>query len=112
MKRSNYNDANSFVTYQYYDNTLSSWNTRFTDQTPSGNEGVSLELDSNDNVHIVWVDYANVCISHKIVFFVKCTNYDRVISHSQSSGFQTSHPSLEITIAAGDDPWILVPIFI
>ena len=107
MKGSNYNDASSFVTYQYYDNSGSNWITRFTDQTPSGNRGVSLELDSNDNVHIAWLDYANKSAYHtKLSSSSNAQTTTRVISHSQSNGFQVNDASLEITIAAGDDPWI------
>ena len=64
MKGSSVSDTNSFVTYSYYDNAGSNWVTRFTDQTPSGNSGVSLELDSNNDVHLAWVDNANRTLYH------------------------------------------------
>ncbi|MBA88500.1 MAG: hypothetical protein CMB16_04460 [Euryarchaeota archaeon] len=107
MKGSGPNDANSFVTYQYYDNSGSNWINRFTDQTPSGNEGVSLELDSSDNVHIAWIDYTNKSAYHtKLSSSSNAQTTTQVISHSNGNGFNQYHSSLDITIAAGDDPWI------
>ena len=107
MKGSGPTDANSFVTYQYYDNSGSNWINRFTDQTPSGNEGVSLELDSNDNVHIAWIDYTNKSAYHtKLSSSSNAQTTTQVISHSNWNGFNQYHSSLDITIAAGDDPWI------
>ena len=107
MKGSSATDLNSFVTYQYYDNSGSNWITRFTDQTPSGNEGVSLELDSNDNVHIAWVDYTNKTAYHtKLSSSSNAQTTTKAIQHVYTNGFTYNHESLEITIAAGDDPWI------
>ncbi len=59
MKGSSPSDVSSYVTYNYYDNTAQNWVPRFSDYTPSGYNGVSLKLDSNDNVHIAWVDNGN-----------------------------------------------------
>ena len=107
MKGSSVTDVNSFVTYQYYDNSGSNWITRFTDQTPSGNEGVSLELDSNDNVHIAWVDNTNKTAYHtKLSSSSNAQTTTKAIQHVYTNGFTYNHESLEITIAAGDDPWI------
>ena len=59
MKGTSYSNADAYVTYNFYDNTAQNWVTRFSDTTPSGNTGVSLKLDSNDDVHIAWIDRGN-----------------------------------------------------
>ena len=64
MKGASASDVSSYVTYNYYDNTAQNWVSRFSDYTPSGFNGVSLELDSNDNVHIAWVDNGNKSLYH------------------------------------------------
>ena len=112
MKGSGTSDANSFVTYSYYDNSGSNWITRFTDQTPSGNSGVSLELDSNNNVHLAWVDNANRTLYHtKLSSTSNTQSTTQLIQHgnSGSSYFygQYGHKNLELVIGAGDDPWII-----
>ncbi|MFL2981628.1 MAG: putative Ig domain-containing protein, partial [Candidatus Poseidoniaceae archaeon] len=112
MKGSSVTDTNSFVTYSYYDNSGSNWITRFTDQTPSGNSGVSLELDSNNNVHLAWVDNANRTLYHtKLSSTSNAQTTTQLIQHgnSGSSYFygQYGHKNLELVIGAGDDPWII-----
>ena len=112
MKGSSVTDTNSFVTYSYYDNSGSNWIPRFTDQTPSGNSGVSLELDSNNNVHLAWVDNANRTLYHtKLSSTSNAQTTTQLIQHGglHSSYFygQYGHKNLELVIGAGDDPWII-----
>ena len=110
MKGSSATDTNSFVTYSYYDSAGSNWVTRFTDQTPSGYSGVSLELDSNDNVHLAWVDNGNRTLYHtKLSSTSNAQTTTQLIQHSSSSYYQGQygHKNLELVIGAGDDPWII-----
>ena len=110
MKGSSATDTNSFVTYSYYDSTGSNWVTRFTDQTPSGNSGVSLELDSNNNVHLAWVDNGNRTLYHtKLSSTSNAQTTTQLIQHSSSSYYQGAygHKNLDLVIGAGDDPWII-----
>ena len=68
---------------------------------------MSLELDSSDNVHIAWIDYTNKSAYHtKLSSSSNAQTTTQVISHSNGNGFNQYHSSLDITIAAGDDPWI------
>ncbi|RJU88834.1 MAG: hypothetical protein DWC02_01195, partial [Candidatus Poseidoniales archaeon] len=107
MKGSHSTDSNSFVTYAYYDNSGSNWITRFTDQTPSGWSGVSLELDSNSNVHLAWVDNTNKTLYHTTLSSSSnAQSTTEIIKHTAGSYWQNSHQSLELVIGAGDDPWI------
>ncbi len=112
MKGSSATDTNSFVTYSYYDNSGSNWITRFTDQTPSGYSGVSLELDSNDNVHLAWVDNGNRTLYHtKLSSISNAQTTTQLIQHGNSGSSyyqgQYGHKNLELVIGAGDDPWII-----
>ena len=110
MKGSSVSDTNSFVTYSYYDNAGSNWVTRFTDQTPSGNSGVSLELDSNNDVHLAWVDNTNRTLYHtELSSTSSAQTTTLVIQHSSANYYygQYGHKNLELVIGAGDDPWII-----
>jgi alpha-tubulin suppressor-like RCC1 family protein/predicted flap endonuclease-1-like 5' DNA nuclease len=108
MKGSSATDSNSYLTYQFYDNSGSNWVSRFTDQTPSGYNGISLELDSNNDIHLAWVDNGN-----KSLYYTKLSSTSNAQSTTlvqtasgSNSYWDTSHKSLELTIGAGDDPWI------
>ena len=108
MKGANYYDSSSYVTYNYYDNTAQNWVTRFSDYTPSGNQGVSLELDSNDNVHLAWVDYGNKSLYYTTLSSSSNSQSTTLVkSHTYSNYWSTNQIALEIEIAAGDDPWII-----
>ena len=110
MKGSSLTDSNSYVTYQFYDNSGSppNWVSRFTDQTPYGNTGISLELDSNNNVHLAWVDNNNKTLYYtKLSSSSNAQSTTQVHTHSGSNSYWwNAHKNLDLIIGAGDDPWI------
>ena len=109
MIGSSNSDDLSYLSYSYYDNTAQAWNNnRFSDYTPSGNEGVSLELDSNDNVHIAWVDNDNKSLYHTILSTSNTQSTTLVQNHPSSGiSWYNAHENLELDISDGDDPWII-----
>ena len=108
MKGASATDATSHVSYDYYDNAGQNWVNRFTDYTPSGNHGVSLKLDSNDNVNIAWVDNNNKSLYHTTLSSTSNAQSTTLIKqNSYTNYWVNTHQSLEIEISKGDDPWII-----
>ena len=108
MKGAYASDVSSYVTYSYYDNSGQNWVSRFSDYTPSGFNGVSLELDSNDNVHIAWVDNGNKSLYHTELSSTSNTQSTTLIKqNTYTSYWNSEHVNLEIDISEGDDPWII-----
>ena len=108
MKGSSVSDLSSYVEYNYYDNTAQNWVPRFSDYTPSGYSGVSLKLDSNDNVHIAWIDNGNKSLYHTELSSTSNTQSTTLIKQNTYSNYWYSeHINLEIEISEGDDPWII-----
>ena len=108
MKGSSASDVSSYVTYSYYDNTAQNWVPRFSDYTPSGYSGVSLKLDSNDNVHIAWIDNGNKSLYHTELSSTSNTQSTTLIKqNTYSTYWYSEHINLEIEISEGDDPWII-----
>ena len=108
MKGTSASDASSYVTYSYYDNNAQNWVSRFSDFTPSGYNGVSLKLDSNDNVHIAWVDNGNKSLYHTELSSTSNTQSTTLLKQNTYTNYWNSeHKNLEIEISEGDDPWII-----
>ena len=81
---------------------------RFSDYTPSGFNGVSLKLDSNDNVHIAWIDNGNKSLYHTELSSTSNTQSTTLIKqNTYTSYWNSEHVNLEIEISEGDDPWII-----
>ena len=108
MKGTSYSNADAYVTYNFYDSTAQNWVTRFSDTTPSGNTGVSLKLDSNDDVHIAWIDRDNRSMYYTTLSSTSNTQSTTLISQVGSS-LGSYQNALEIEISEGGDPWIIWP---
>ncbi|MBT5184526.1 MAG: hypothetical protein HOM47_05080, partial [Euryarchaeota archaeon] len=108
MKGASTTDSTSYVSYDYYDNAGQNWVNRFIDYTPSGNKGVSLKLDSNDNVNIAWVDNTNKSLYYTTLSSTSNAQSTTLIKqNSYTNYWVNTHKSLEIEISNGDDPWII-----
>ena len=108
MKGTSYSNADAYVTYNFYDITAQNWVTRFSDTTPSGNTGVSLKLDSNDDVHIAWIDRYNRSMYYTTLSSTSNSQSTTLISQVSNS-LGSYQNALEIEISDGGDPWIIWP---
>ena len=108
MKGTSYSNADAYVTYNFYDSTAQNWVTRFSDTTPSGNTGVSLKLDSNDDVHIAWIDRDNRSMYYTTLSSTSNSQSTTLISQVPSN-IGSYQNALEIEISEGGDPWIIWP---
>ncbi|MGY8746037.1 MAG: putative Ig domain-containing protein, partial [Candidatus Poseidoniales archaeon] len=107
MKGASTTSQDSSVMYSFYDMNAGNWVNRFNDNTPSGNAGVSMELDSSDNIHIAWVDNSN-----KTAYYTYLSGSSNQQSTTEAinlasySYYSHTHVTLEIALDKGNDPWI------
>jgi len=108
MKGTSSSSADSSISYSFYDNTAQNWVERFNDGTPSGNYGVNLELDSNDDIHIAWVDRGNYTLYY--TFLSGSTNQQSttVIDTYATTAYVGWDFDVGLALDNGNDPWVYV----